>query len=825
MAIRHSDQPVRLEIAAVASQTLEALERELGCSHVLAQALARRGFADPAGAREFLECAEAHRPGAFRGIGSAVELVLGHVARGSTITVHGDYDCDGVCSTAILVAALRQLGADVDWHLPDRQAEGYGLAAATVSRLIERGTKLLITADCAITAVAEVAAARAGGIDVLVTDHHSPRADGLLPEAVYVHPSLCAYPCPDLCATAVAAKLAQALRESAGVAEGESEADLELVAIATMADVVALRGENRRLVRAGLRALASTRRPGLRALMRVARVAPLALDEQALAFRIAPRINAAGRLYRADAALELLLTDDIARAEELAGELDRCNAERRGIETRIRFEAEALVAAGPPQPAAHVLAAAGWHPGVIGIVAARVAERHHRPVVLVALPQDGCGHASGSGRSIPRFDLLGGLAAAAEHLERYGGHRAAAGLTIDPAAVNAFRDAFVAHAEAALGPEQLTVCERVDAIASGEEIGLDLAEELARMAPFGAGNPTISLLLPAATFSDPVGFGGERRDDHARFTVSSGAGRARAVLFGNGPRVPVELGAPVDATFTLERDEWQGVVAPRLLLRSASVCDPPPIELLGERGGFLERALAEFDRPLGEPDRPLGEPARARLEIDRRGHGIAAMITQLLATGEPLLVVVADTPARERHLRTRLGGFALASHAALEREPELAAPFTHVVALDPPTSPAAHLRLAAARGDLGPQRLYLGWGPAELRFAAHKHQQEYGLRDSLAACYRALRDRGGAVGRELEAVLREGAPSPEGGGRLLAILTEVGLANLDRERVAVTVTEQRRVTLEQSPAYRDYERTRQDGLTYLGMTTPRQAAA
>jgi single-stranded-DNA-specific exonuclease len=592
-----------------------------------------------------------------------------------------------------------------------------------------------------------------------------------------------------------------------------------------MADVVALRGENRRLVRAGLRALASTRRPGLRALMRVARVAPLALDEQALAFRIAPRINAAGRLYRADAALELLLTDDIARAEELAGELDRCNAERRGIETRIRFEAEALVAAGPPQPAAHVLAAAGWHPGVIGIVAARVAERHHRPVVLIALPQDGCGHASGSGRSIPGFDLLGGLAAAAEHLERYGGHRAAAGLTIDPAAVNAFRDAFVAHAQAALGPEQLTVCERVDAIASGEEIGLDLAEELARMAPFGAGNPTISLLLPAATFSDPVGFGGERRDDHARFTVSSGAGRARAVLFGNGPRVPVELGTPVDATFRLERDEWRGVVAPRLLLRSAIACDPPPIELLGERGGFLERALVELDRPLAEPDRPLAEPARARLEIDRRGHGIAALITQLLATGEPLLVVVADTPARERHLRMRLGGFALASHAALEREPELAAPFTHVVALDPPTSRAAHLRLAAARGDLGPQRLYLGWGPAELRFAAHKHQQEYGLRDSLAACYRALRDRGGAVGRELEAVLREKAPSPECGGRLLRILTEVGLVDLDRERVAVTVTEQRRVTLEQSPAYRDYERTRQDGLRYLGMTTPQQAAA
>ena len=338
---------------------------------------------------------------------------------------------------------------------------------------------------------------------------------------------------------------------------------------------------------------------------------------------------------------------------------------------------------------------------MIGIVAARVAERHHRPVVLIALPEEGERAASGSGRSIPGFDLLAGLAAAGDHLERYGGHRAAAGLTIDPQAVDAFRAAFVAHAEGALGPEQLSVGERVDAIASGEEIGLELAEELARMAPFGAGNPTISLLLPAATFSDPVGFGGERRDDHARFTVNSGAGRARAVLFGSGPRLPVALGEPVDATFTLERDEWQGACSrgccfatPSPAIRRRSRCSE-------NRDSFLERALAELDRPLRGIDRPLAEPPRSRLELDRRGRGIAALVTQLLATGEPLLVLVADAPARQRHLRARLGGFALASHEALERDPGLAAPFTHVMALDPPTSHAAHLRLRACRGRAG----------------------------------------------------------------------------------------------------------------------------
>jgi single-stranded-DNA-specific exonuclease len=818
------DPAVAFEIPTVALETLDALERELGCSRVLAQVLARRGLGDPQAAEAFLAGSQKHRPGAFRGIDRAVELVFAHLERGSTVTVHGDYDCDGVCSTAILVGVLAELGAEVDWHLPDRQAEGYGLAGATVERLIARGTGLLITADCAITAVAEVAAARAGGMDVLVTDHHSPRADGVLPDAPYVHPALCGYPCAELCATAVAAKLAQALRERAGLDPGERESDLELVAIATMADVVALHGENRRLVRAGLRALASTTRPGLRALMSVARVAPLALDERALGFRLAPRINAAGRLYRADAALELLLTDDAERAVELAGELDHCNAERRLIETRIRFEAEALLAAGDPQAPALVLAGAGWHPGVIGIVAARVAERHHRPAVLISLPEQEGELASGSGRSIPAFDLLGGLGAAAAHLVRYGGHRAAAGLTIEESCVEGFREAFVRHAARVLTPADMIVRERVDAIASGEAIGLALAEELASLAPFGAGNPAISLLLPAATFSDPVGFGGERRQDHARFTVNSGAGRARAVRFGSGTKLGVDLGTPVDATFTLERDEWQGVVAPRLLLRAARPCEPPAIELLGEGGDLLARALAEFDRGEGEHEPPA--PLLARAEHDRRGRGIAALLTELLATGEGVLVLAADAQARARHLGPRLGGFALASHAALERDGRLAAAFAHVVALDPPASHAAHLRARAGAPAPGAApRLFLAWGPAELRFAAHIHEQEYGLRDSLAACYRTLRDRGGAAGRELEAVLRETAPSPEGAGRLLRILTEVGLVDLDRERLAVTVTERGRVTLDQSPAYRDYERTRQDGLRYLATTTDRQAAA
>ena len=337
-------EPPRLQISACDVAAVLALERELGCSHALAQVLVRRGLADAAAARAWLAAGTRHDPSAFAGIEATCALVLGHVDAGARITVHGDYDVDGVASTAILVGVLRRLGADVDSYLPSRTEDGYGLSAATVARLAERGTRLLITVDCAITAVEEVAAARAAGMDVVVTDHHTPRADGALPDAPIVHPGVCGYPCEDLCAAGVAHKLAAALLGAAGHDPAEADADLDLVALATVADCVPLRGENRRLVREGLRALAATTRPGLRALMRVAHADPARMDARAVGFRLAPRINAAGRLERADAGLELLLTADEERATQIAEELDRLNAERRHTETRILFAAEAQVA-------------------------------------------------------------------------------------------------------------------------------------------------------------------------------------------------------------------------------------------------------------------------------------------------------------------------------------------------------------------------------------------------------------------------------------------------------------------------------------------------
>ncbi len=797
----------RFTVAPYDYALAERLAAELGISHVLAQVLVRRDLATAEAARAFLAAEERHPLSAFAGLRAAAERIHAHIERGSRITVHGDYDVDGVASTAVLVRALRTLNADVDWYLPSRIDDGYGLALATVERLAARGTDLLITVDCAITAVEEVAAARAAGLDVVVTDHHTPRADGVLPDAPIVHPRIGGNPCPELCATGVAYKLAQALL---GDRAELVEEDLDLVALATVADVVPLEDENRALVRAGLRALARTRKPGLRALMEIARVDPGTVDASAIGFRLAPRINAAGRLHRADAGLELLLTEDPARAKAIAAELDAVNAERRDVETRILFAAEAQVAEQGPVPA-YVLTGEDWHPGVIGIVASRIAERHHRPAVLIAL--DGA-EGTGSGRSIPGFDLLGGLTAGARHLGRYGGHRAAAGLTIAREDIDAFREAFTAHAAATLTPEDLVPELRIDAVVPGDVLTLALAEELERLAPFGQGNPPVSLLVPAAHVTDPRALSEGR---HVAFTLHAGGARSRCVQFGAGSRLPAEPDEPIDAAVRLEINRWNGSVEPRLVIKHARPARPAPIEVIGEPE-FAPGLIAELDRDLAAWAAAETPAIAAR---DQRGTGIAGLLADLVATGDPVLAVVAHAPHRARTLKDRIGGFALCSWAALEDAPELAAPYAHVVVVDPPWHPAL-------AGLLEPSSAHLAWGEPELRFAQRIHQWDFALREPLTALYRALRGAGEARGEALEAVLRGEGPQPRSAalaGRLVRVLAELDLVALDREGQALRLTEApARTALEHSPAFRAYHRRLEDGLRYLTSDTIRQAA-
>jgi single-stranded-DNA-specific exonuclease len=496
-----------------------ALCDELGLSEAVAIALVRRGYRTPEEAKAFLDAEESHPPGAFRSMGAVVELVSAAIRDGKRITVHGDFDVDGVCATAIMVRTLRGLGADCDWLIPDRMADGYGLSAENVGLLAERGTQLLITVDCGITAVEQITLARSLGMEVVVTDHH--QAGSALPDCPILHPAIDGYPFEGLCGTAVAWKLACALGADAG-------ADLDLVALATVADVVPLVGENRALVKRGLEEVRRARRPGIRALLEAAKCEPTQLDEGDLSFRLAPRINAAGRLYRADAGVELFLTEDRGRADEIARELNRANAERRATEREVDTAAEAARRQLPEElreRPALVVAGEGWHPGVIGIVASRLVERHHRPAIVISL--DGEGGGRGSGRSVPGFDLLAGLEACAEHLVGFGGHRAAAGLEIRAESVEAFRAAFGAHAASVLAAEDLRKTERVDAVVGGADLGLELAEELENLAPFGMGNPGVRLLVPGARLRDVRLQPAQRRPPGARGLVRALALRRR----------------------------------------------------------------------------------------------------------------------------------------------------------------------------------------------------------------------------------------------------------------------------------------------------------
>jgi len=792
----------------------DRLSQELGLSATSSAILARRGHRDPEEARRFLRADDRHDPSAFAGMEVACRLILDHVERGSRIVVHGDYDVDGVCSTAIVVRALRALGADPGWRLPNRAEEGYGLTPGTVERLAGDGAELVITTDCGITSAAEVELLKARGIDVVVTDHH--RASSELPGCPVVHPALDGYPFPDLCAAGVAHKVAEALYLRAGRDPRGADDDMDLVGLATVADLVPMAGENRRLVREGLVAMARTRKPGLRALLKISGAERSSITEHALGFRLAPRLNAAGRIGRPDAALELLLTEDPARAERVADELDLLNRERRDVETRILFAAEAARSEQADQPA-YVLAGDGWHPGVIGIVASRMVERHHRPCVLVALFEGG---GRGSGRSISPYDLHAGLTACAPHLRRYGGHRMAAGLEIDRDRIDGFRAAFVAHAAAALSPEDLVPVQRVDALVPGSALGLDLAEELEGLGPFGPGNPRPTLLVPGARVGAVAGMGEEGQ--HARFTVTSGGARARAVAFRTSARELTDGGsdAPQDVAVTLEANEWNGAVEPRLVLRSLAPTRAGPCTVMGEEPEFWPAVARHLDGELFEPGpQPRPGGGRHRALRDRRDAGIAGVAGELLSSGEPVMLVCADVPRRRAGVEALIAGLtgsgeasrppALVSWAALARDPALAVPFAHLVAIDPPPLSHGVDLLVSAAGVLGPPGFaHLAWGRPEAEFALAVARAELDCRDTLAALYRGLRGHGRVAGEELERLLTGGEAHPRPAAscaRLLLVLVELGVIRLDRserERLSCEVVEAPRTELERSPTYR-----------------------
>ena len=817
----------------------------LDLAEPIAIALVRRGHDTVEGAREFLAAAETHDPSLFAGIDDAVATIRAALTAGSKITVHGDYDVDGICSTAILVSALRREGADCDWIIPDRLGDGYGLSPATVGELIKRGTELLITADCGIGSVEEVEAARAAGIAAVVTDHHQPGER--LPDCPIVHPVVSGYPFEGLCGAAVAYKLVLALeRELGDVGGAQAERDLDLVALATIADLVPLVGENRSLARRGLAELRLARRVGLRALITGSGIEPERLDEGDVAFRLAPRLNAAGRLYRADAGVELMLTSDADRAATIAAELDAANRERRDTEREVANAAEAALRELPDEVRAApaiVVAGEGWHPGVVGIVASRIVERHGKPTIVLSIDEEG--KARGSGRSVAGFDLLAGLDAASTHLTRYGGHRMAAGMELPADSIDAFRAAFAAHAVAAIPEGGLAAPERIDAVVGAEALDLDVAEQLEVLRPFGQGNPDIRLLVPGARVGDVRAMGEEGR--HARFNLLSGGLSARGVAFNSNGVLERATRAPHDLTVRLEVNHWNGAVEPRAVLGgayprpAATVSDGHECAAGEDDGWWWERFERELVRDLAAPALTVLAADGERRVLDARRGSAVARIAELLSSGSRVLVLTADAGRRAAladfvdlggggrpatvcircspaELRARAAdpgcSLLLTDWSSLGAAPEVAAGFEHVVAVDPPSSPA--LAALALGGD---GYLHEAWGPAE-DIAEPCWDAEWSLRGALAEVYRALaavERADGPAAREVLCGPGRYGRSAETAARCALILSEIGVAEIGGSEGArwIGVVSSERTELERSGAWRACASIHQEGRKYL----------
>ena len=537
-----------------------ALARELGVPLPFAALLVQRGVAEPDAARHFLRPSrdDLHAPDLLPDVNVAVERLARAVRGGETILVHGDYDADGQCAAALATRVLRLGGAKVVPFIPHRLRDGYDLSAAGVAAAREAGAGVILALDCGTTAVEAVGAARAAGIDVIVVDHHLPGP--ARPDAVaLVNPRRpeSTYPFPDLCATGLAFKLALALAPAIGVPPGAPWHFLDLVALATVADLVPLVGENRILVRLGLRLIGASRSPGLAALVTTCGLGTRAIRAVHLGFALGPRLNAAGRVGDAGDGLRLLLTDDTTEAYRLAAQLERQNTERQALDQRTLDEALEDLDRDfdPARDAGVVLARDSWHPGVIGIVASRVVERIARPTFLVAFDGE---VGKGSGRSVARCDLHRVLERCAGHLERWGGHRMAAGLTLRRDRLDAFREAFNAACAEQVVPAELTPTTRVDAEVTIADLTRELEQALRALEPTGLGNPGAVFALTGVLLAGPPKPMG---DGHIRFSVRDDTGVLRLVGFGMREAVERTIHGsrgPYRAALRLERDTWQG---------------------------------------------------------------------------------------------------------------------------------------------------------------------------------------------------------------------------------------------------------------------------
>ena len=551
---------------------VESIERSAAVSPIAARLLAARGLTEAAAVRSFLggTMADLRDPDLLPGIPAAADRILAAARAGRPIVVYGDYDADGMCATAILLSCLAAIDARASWYVPDRFEEGYGLKAEALETLAERGARLVVTVDCGIASVAEARRARELGLELIVTDHHA-FADALPEADVLVHPRLpgTAYPCGDLCGAGVAFKLAWAIATRASGARQVTPRLREmllrgmgLAALGTVADVVPLLDENRIFVKHGLECLRQRGGPGIARLLALAKLDEKSrLDSEDVAFRLAPRLNAAGRLGQAACGIELLTTPDAARAEALADYVHELNGRRETEERSILLAAtkQARERFSPEDDAALVLADSGWHAGVVGIVAGRLAEKWHRPVVMISRDDHQGRPAIGSVRSVPGFDVHAAVMACRGHLLTCGGHAAAAGLRVEDGRIDDFRRAFVAavaeRMPAGLRRPQITL----DGETTLAGLTLDTVAQLERLAPFGQGNRRPVLCASGVRLTEPpraMGGGGR----HIAMNLVQHGARVRGVAFGGAewlPHLPPP-GTPFHVAFKPKINEFRG---------------------------------------------------------------------------------------------------------------------------------------------------------------------------------------------------------------------------------------------------------------------------
>lgn len=508
-----------------------------------------------------------HNPMTMLDMDKAVERIVSAVKDKEKIVIYGDYDVDGITSTALLYEFLNSCGADVIYYIPDRKDEGYGINIMAVNKLIKQGMKLLITVDCGITAIGEVDFAKLQGMDVIITDHHTCK-DRIPTSAVaVVNPKRCDddYEFKGLAGVGVAFKLVLALAMVLKLNTGECfDRFVDLAAIGTIADVVPLIDENRIIVDRGLRALDDVKRPGLRELFNIAGFADKKVTASSIAFGIAPRLNAAGRLGTATTAVELLLTTDNEKAKKIAAELDTENKERQATEQEIHKEALDMIAKDPNfnKKKVIVLAKEGWHNGIIGIVASRITEMFYRPCILISITN---GVGKGSGRSISGFNLFDALSNSEDFLTNYGGHSVAAGLGINENNIDEFTKHINQYAENILTDKDMIPSVKVDCVLEGRNLNLQTAKLIAGLEPFGMGNETPTFVIKNAVIQSVMGVGLDNK--HIRMQIIKDGVSIGCIGFGLGEYCNIlKNGDYVHLAFRLDVNTYQGNESAQLQL-------------------------------------------------------------------------------------------------------------------------------------------------------------------------------------------------------------------------------------------------------------------